>query len=276
MCVFFIVKGNENKVNKDMNSLFMQCPELRRTHVQQFEMLKCVHVHWHGEEEIDHSLFCDPDFKSMAYAGEADAIIVPRYSGIQYKFSTLSTESVEGKIVGIVSYKPKDLGNHLFLLVNRFCAPIESEYFKRALPQRLVKYHKTGAQVTTDCIPISNVTAPLFVVPSLDFDLTLADFGTRAEVNGRFYVITEAKVYCKVLRSYDKYIDENNTRFSEMRGSNENGYLNFNPFLSIHDMAYIKDALHVLRNIEEYDNDVVEDYDFNFIEEDNDGESFTL
>jgi len=120
------------------------------------------------------------------------------------------------------------------------------------------------------------VTAPLFVVPSLDFDLTMADFGTKAEVNGRFYVISENKVYCKVLRTYDKYIDENNTRFSEMRGSIDNGFLNFNPFLSIHDMTSIKDSLHVVRNIQEYDNDVVDDYEFNFMEEDNDGDSFNL
>ena len=172
--------------------------------MHRFELLKCVHVNWLGEEETEHSLFCDPDFKSMAYAGEEDAVQVPRYSGIQYKLSAGSTECLEGKIVGIVSYEPKRCGKRLYLLVNRFTTPTETEYFKRALPQRLVKYHKTGSQVTTDCIPISCMTAPLFLAPSLDFTLTLAEFGTKAEINARFYVFTEAKVYCKVLRPYQK------------------------------------------------------------------------
>ena len=62
-----------------------------------------------------------------------------------------------------------------------------------------------------------------------------------------------------------------------MRGSTENGFLNYNPFLNVREMAKIKNQLDVLRNIKEYDHDVVEDYDFNFMDEENgDGDMYSL
>jgi hypothetical protein len=46
--------------------------------------------------------------------------------------------------------------------------------------------------------------------------------------------------------------------------------MNYNPFLTIEDMQNIKELFDVDRNIEPYDNDLVEAYDFNLDDDEDD------
>jgi hypothetical protein len=251
-----------------MNGFFSQCKGLVATHVREFHLLRCIHVHWKGNIEKDFSLYCDPSFKSKVYGGDTYSVDAPRYSGVQYKVSLTDEDVYEGQVVGIISFRPLDEANSLFLLVNRFATPhLQNEYFQRSLPQRLVKYHKVGPQVTTDCIPFALVIAPVFIVPAMDYGNGFTNIGNADEVNARFYIITQDKVQCSNLLDYEAYLNRNNNEYSERKWNNTSNYMNFNAFLTVHEMLSIKDMLQVSRNSPEYSNDVVEAYEFDFDED---------
>lgn len=262
-------QGNATKVNKDMNTFFCKCPLLVSTHVREFYMLTCVHVHWRGNPEKDFSLYCDPSYQSMKYAGDDVSIEAPRYSGVQYKALVDCTDTHEGQVVGMISYKPRGGADCLYLLINRFVTPhVQNEYFRRSIPQRLVKYHKVGQQVTTDCVPMSQIIGPLFIVPALDYGQGFSNIGNREEVNARFYVITQSKVECSNIMEYEEYLDRNNNEFSERKGNNTPEYMNVNPFLTVTEMVNVKSMLDVYRNVEQFNSDIVEDYEFDFDDDD--------
>jgi len=219
-------------------------------------------VYRRGHNEKDFSLYCDPDFKSMSYAGEDVSIEAPRYSGVQYRVSLDTEDEYEGQVVGIISYKP--IGKHdcVYVLINRFVTPhITNEYFKRSLPQRLVKYHKVGQQVTTDCVPIEQLINPLFIVPAMDYGNGFRNIGNADEVDARFYLITQCKVQCTNIMDYDEYLDRNNNEFSERNGNNTTNYLNCNPFLTVDEMIHVKELLNVQRNVSEYSSELIEAHD---------------
>jgi hypothetical protein len=240
---------------------FLNCHGLVATHVPDFHLLTCVHVHLHGSEDKEFTIYCDPKFKSYSYATEQEAISSPRYSAVQYHIDGME-ESLEGQVVGIISFTPRRGQPCLYLLVNRFAEVNDQDFFKRVLPQHIVQYHKVGQQVTTDVIPISKVIAPLFYVPALDKGVDIGTVGNVRGRNAQFYVITRDKVRCTCLFEYKDYMSKNNTAFSGRREHSQYSYLNFNPYLSIEDMQHIKDIFDVDRNIDIDEDAIEEAYDF--------------
>lgn len=247
----------------DMNDKFLsKCPGLVGTHVRDFHLLSCVHVHNSGYDEKDFSIYCDPNYKSCSYAAEQEAISSPRYSAIQYAIDENSEETMEGQVVGIISYHPRGLEQCLYLLINRFNQLNDQDFFKRMLPQHIVQYHKVGQQVTTDVVSIANVKAPLYYVPALDMGVKIDTVGNVHGKNAMYYVITREKVACTCLFEYNDYMHFNNTVFSDRREHSNYSYLNYNPYLSIEDMHHIKEVLDVDRNIEVDEDAIEEAYDF--------------
>ena len=254
-----------------MNSeFFSKCPFLMASHVTTFYLLKCVHVFTKGSEEKDFSIHCDADYKSMAYAGEDEEAHAPRYSGVEYTISSEGPEVYQGQVVGIISYKPRGHPKMVYLLINRFVTATRLEYINRALPVRLVQYECISQQVTTDCIPIGDILDPLFVVPALDKGMAMGNVCGRGDVKAKFYVYNKRHILCVPIMSYDEYLSRNNTRFSHRHGNVQVDYMNYNPFLTIEDMQNIKELFDVDRNIEPYDNDLVEAYDFNLDDDEDD------
>ena len=262
LCHSFHLQGSSNKVNTDMNQFFLKCKDLRRTHVSTFQLLKCVNVHLIGVEEKEFSIHCDPSYKSMIYAGEDEELLAPRYSGIEYKLSLEEQACYQGQVVGIISYKPTGKVQQVYLLVNRFRLLSSTDYLTRALPMRCVQYDVVHQRLTTDCIPIQYIQAPLFIVPALDKG---GEFGTQTSgkvEKGTFYVISHRQVDCAMILKYDDFIRKNNTKYSNRRESKSVEYMSFNPFLSIDDMNRIKGMFDVNRKDIDYNTDIIEAYDF--------------
>lgn len=272
--VIFVLQGSKTKIETDMNNFFSKCTDLVFTHVKEFHILSCVHVHLSGSDEIQFSIYCDGNFQANKYAGEEESMYSPRYSGVEYKLGKDEEENYEGLVVGILEYKPEKKKRQLFLLINRFRLVGGTDFTKRYLPQRLVQYHKVGQQVTTDVVHIDMVRAPLFLVPALDKDMDIADIGRDSANKQMFYVISQGKVWCTSIMKYVDYFHKNNTLFSNCLQKRTTKNLNFNPFLSIDDMIYIKEYLNVQRNIKPFNSDVLEDFDFNF-EYDDENAMFT-
>jgi hypothetical protein len=227
-------------------------------------------VHEKGVHEKEFSIYCDNSFNSMEYAGEDKVVKSPRFSSVLYANNSSEVELCEGQIVAIISYKPRSSNRRVFVLINRYRQVRENELKKRYLPQRLLGYDTTGHSINPDCIPLSSVKAPLFVVPALDKGLDIDTFGNTDKKKAFYYAISQAKVKCSSILSYDDYLLKNNTFFSDRKCSKTNEYFNFNPFLSIPDMQNIKEMLNVQREIPEYDSSVVEAFDFDFVEDDED------
>ena len=206
----------------------------------------------------------------MEYAGEDRVVKSPRFSSVLYVTNTEEAEICEGQVVAIISYKPRMSNRRVCLLINRYRQVHKSDLKKRYLPQRLLGYDTTGHSINPDCIPLSSVKAPLFVVPALDKGLDIDTFGNTEKKKAFYYAISQAKVKCSSILSYDDYLLKNNTFFSDRKCSKTNEYFNFNPFLSIPDMQNIKEMLNVQREIPEYDSSVVEAFDFDFVEDDED------
>ena len=110
---------------------FLNCYGLVSTHVREFHLLTCVHVHLLGTEDKDFTIYCDPKFKSYSYATEQEAIGSPRYSAVQYEIDEVVGETLEGQVVGIISYTPRGAHPCLYLLINRFTEVNDQEFFKR-------------------------------------------------------------------------------------------------------------------------------------------------
>jgi len=253
-----------------MNVFFSQCPNLVSTHVKEFNILSCVHVHLHDSDEIQYSIFCDGDFRTNKYAGEEEATSSPRYSGVQYKLQSSEDEVFEGLVVGMFEYKPVRDKQHLFLLINRFTLVGVTDFSKRCLPQRLMQYHKVGPKITTDIVPIHLVQAPIFLVPALDKDMDIAGVGKASTSKQMFYLILRGKVWCSSIMKYDDYLEKNNTIFSRCFQTHKNKNINFKPYLSVEDMNYIKKYFDVHRNVKPYDSDILEDYEFNIEDDEED------
>lgn len=253
-----------------MNALFKKCPNLNGQQVPHFLLLSCIHVHERGQEDKDFTIYCDNSFNSMEYAGEERVTKSPRFSSILYVTDNADAEVCEGQVVAIISYKPLRSERRVYLLINRFRQVNEVELKKRFIPQRLLQYNSTGQSIYPDCIPISNVKAPLFVVPALDKGVDIHTFGNVENRKAFYYVISQAKVKCSSILGYDNYLAKNNTFFSHRNANKSFQYLNFNPFLTIQDMLHIKEMINVQRDIPTYDNSAVEAFDFEFDLDDED------
>ena len=212
----------------------------------------------------------------MEYAGEDRVVKSPRFSSVLYVNNTVDAELCEGQVVAIISYKPRVSNRRVYLLVNRFRQVQEQDLKKRLLPQRLLEYDTTGHSINPDCIPLSSVKAPLFVVPALDKGLDIGTFGNVEKKKAFFYAISQAKVKCSSILSYDNYLGKNNNFFSHRISNKSHVYFNYNPFLSIPDMLKIKELINVQRGIPEYDSSMVEAFDFDFDEHDEDANVMKL
>jgi hypothetical protein len=206
----------------------------------------------------------------MEYAGEDRVMKTPRFSSVLYVTNTEEAKMCEGQVVAIISYKPRMSNARVFLLINRYRQVQDNDLKKRYLPQRLLGYNSTGHSINPDCIPLSSVKAPLFVVPALDKGLDIETFGNLDKKKAFFYAISQAKMKCSSILSYNDYLLKNNTYFSDRICNKSKEYFNFNPFLSIPDMQNIKEMINVQREIPEYDSSVVEAFDFDFDEDDED------
>ena len=204
----------------------------------------------------------------MEYAGEDRVVKSPRFSSVLYVNSTGDDQVCEGQVAGIISYKPIRKNRKVFLLINRFRQVPEIEFKKRYLPQRLLEYDTTGHSIIPDCVPITSVKAPLFVVPALDKGVEIETFGTTEKKKAYFYVISQAKVNCNSILMYEDYLAKNNTFFSDRQVTKSKLYFNYNPFLSVQDMLDIKQLVNVQRDIVQYDSSIVEAFDFDFDEND--------
>ena len=253
-----------------MNSFFSKCPNLVHSHVKEFHMLSCIHVHLKNGKDVEYSIFCDGDFRTNLYAGVDQATRAPRYSGIQYKLNSTDGDVLEGQVVGMFEYQASRCTKRLFLLINRFQLVGQSQFSNRFIPQRLVQYHKIGQQVTTDCISVHLVQAPLFYVPALDKAMDIADIGDISQRRQMFYVLLHGKVFCQSIMQYDDYLRRNNNKFCNRLHKHQNINMNFDPFLTIDDMKYLKELLNVTRNIKPYDSEVLEDYAFDFEDDEDD------
>ena len=238
--------------------------------VPDFLLLSCVHVHEKGLQEKDFSIFCDSSFNSMEYAWEDRVVKSPRFSSVLYVNNSVDGEICEGQVVAIISYKPRGSNRRVFLLINRYRQVNENDLKKRYLPQRLLEYDTTGHSINPDCIPLSGVKAPLFVVPALDKGLDIGTFGNCDKKKAFYYAISLAKVKCSSMLCYEDYLSKNNTFFSHRICNKSNECFNFNPFLSIPDMLKIKEMINVHREIPEYDSSIVEAFDFDFDDDDED------
>ena len=206
----------------------------------------------------------------MEYAGEDKVVKSPRFSSVLYANNSLEVELCEGQVVAIISYKPRSSNRRVFVLINRYRQVRENELKKRYLPQRLLEYDTTGHSINPDCIPLSCVKAPVFVVPALDKGVDIGTIGNTDNKRAFFYAISQAKVKCSSILCYDDYLAKNNTFFSHRSCNKSNEFFNFNPFLSISDMLKIKEMINVQREIPEYDSSIVEAFDFDFDEDDED------
>ena len=253
-----------------MNAFFSTCPNLVQQYVKEFHMLSCVHVHLKNSKDFEYSIFCDGDFRSNLYAGVDESTRAPRYSGVQYKLNSSDDEVYEGQVVGMFVYEASRNQKRLFVLINRFQIVGSSQFSSRSIPQRLVQYHKQGQQITTDCISVHDVQAPLFYVPALDKEMDIADIGEVGHRKQMFYVLLQGKVFCQSIMRYDDYLRRNNNKFCNRLRKHKNKNMNFDPFISIEDMKYLKELLNVSRNIKPYDSEILEDYEFHFEEDEND------
>lgn len=253
-----------------MNSFFSKCPHLVHTHVREFHMLSCVHVHVKNSNEVEYSIFCDGDFRTNLYAGVDEATRAPRYSGIQYKLSSTDVDVLEGQVVGMFEYQATGHTKRLYVLINRFQLVGQPQFSSRCIPQRLVQYHKVGQQVTTDCITVDLVQAPLFYVPALDKEMDIADIGEISHRRQMFYILLHGKVFCQSIMHYEDYLKRNNNKFCDRLRKQKHTNMNFDPFLTIHDMIYLKELFNVTRNIKPYDNEVLEDYEFHIVDDEDD------
>ena len=247
-----------------MNVFFAMCPNLDGRNVTDFHLLSCVHAYQHDSDEKDFSIYCDAQLRSMEIAGEDEAVLSPRYSGVQYASHSSMHDVYEGQVVGIIWYKTRDQASNVYLLINRFQVVNEQDYITRYLPQRMVRYATEGTKVITDCVPISNVKGPLFVVPALDKCTDISTFGNVGENKAKYYLLSSGKVMCTSILSYETYLRRNDTYFSNRRHNSSSSYFNYNPFLSVEDMENIKSLVHVTRNIDTYDNTFVEAFQFDF------------
>ena len=245
-----------------MNSFFSQCPNLVQQHVKEFHMLSCVHVHLKNSKDLEYSIFCDGDFRTNLYAGVDESTRAPRYSGVQYKLQSTHDEVLEGQVVGMFEYHAPGYRNQLFVMINRFQLVGPAQFSSRSIPQRLVQYQKRGPQVITDCISVHLVQAPLFYVPALDKDMDITHVGEITHRRQMFYVLLQGKVNCQSIMRYDDYLRRNNNKFCNRLRKEKHKNLNFDPFISIDDMLYLKELLNVTRNIKPYDSEILEDYEF--------------
>lgn len=259
-----------------MNLFFSQCPNLVQTHVKEFYLLSCVHVQLKNSNDVAFSIYCDGDFRTNQYAGEDESTRAPRYSGVQYQLDSTGIDSFEGQVVGMFEYLATGATKRLYVLINRFqlVGPSHfsrpSHFSSRCIPQRLVQYHKVGQQVTTDCISIDFVQAPLFYVPALDKQMDIADIGEVSDRKQFFYVILQGKVLCQSIMHYADYLNRNNSKFCNRLRKDKKKNMNFDPFITVEDMNYLKNLLNVTRNIKPYDSDVLEDYEFHLEDYEND------
>lgn len=267
-CFFIINKGGDTKINQDMNVFFGECPDLDSTKVKEFHLLSCVNVHVNDSSEKDYSIHCDTQHQTFSYANEEDRTNTPRYSAVQYFVVDDVDNPLEGQVVGLIHYSLPGNRKRLFVLINRFKDVNEKEFFNRFLPQRIVQYDKRGTKIITDCVPIQNVTAPLFYVPALDKGMDM-DLSNKEQPSVEmFYVITQGKVKCNSILSYDDYLGTNNNKFSSNRDLPRPNCLSFNPFLTVSEMEYIKELLNVERNISSYDIDDLEEFDYELSDDD--------
>lgn len=253
-----------------MNEFFEQCSQLDGTKVKQFHLLSCIHVHKNDSVDKDYSIYCDTQHHSFTYAEAEDIVKTPRYSGVQYTTDLTHSDTLEGQVVGIISYSLPGQRSRIYLLINRFDDLNDRDFFKRVLPQRIVQYHKMGQKITTDCIPIQYVLAPLFYVPALDKGMDMDFLNVTCSNKPMFYVITQEKVLCLSIFSYSDYLTRNNTAFSSTRTLPDPKCLCFNPFLTLAQMEYIKEILDVGRNISLYDLEDEEEFEYDFEDDDYD------
>ena len=122
---------------------------------------------------------------------------------------------------------------------------MSEEYLSRVLPNKLVQYDIVRTKITIDCIPVCNVIAPLFIVPALDKEMRMNDVGLVGDKSMMYYVLTNRVVQCLGITPYQKYLENNNTLFSNRRANASFNYFNFNPFLTVDNMQTIKATLDV-------------------------------
>ena len=100
--------------------------------------------------------------------------------------------------------------------------------------------------------------------------MDIADIGEVSDRRQLFYVLLQGKVFCQSIMHYEDYLNRNNSKFCNRLRKHRNKNMNFDPFITVEDMKYLKNLLNVTRNIQPYNSDVLEDFEFHLEDDEND------
>ena len=235
---FIYLQGGRRKTNT-LNSLLKLFPSLVNGSVKRIVCLKCVHVHKTQEEIRLFSIFCDPDFKRRSFKVGDVARTQGRFSGLTYNHSRTGRTHV-GQVMCIILHKSfNSYGveeNALKFLMARLVSSDPSSILeKRDCPIRKVHYCLQHGQVVIDAISHEHITAPLFIVPALDYNMSMTDVGSSA--GNAFYMIEEGTVQCNDVHNYESYFQFNNTAlcYKLSKSDCKADYFNFRPYMSVLD-----------------------------------------
>ncbi len=242
------MQGSRRK-STTLNSLLKLFPALVNGSVKRIVCLKCVHVHKSQEESRLFSIFCDHEFKRRSFKLSDVQNTQGRFSGLTYKHSTSSKIHV-GQVMCIILHKSRNLRGEVenalkFLMARLVSSDPSSIVEKRDCPIRKVQYCLHHGQVVIDAISHVHITAPLFLVPALDFNMSMTDVGSSR--GNAFYMIEEGTVKCNDVQNYESYFQFNNTALCYKLGKSvsKDDYFNLPPYMSVHDLMKLRMKLDI-------------------------------
>ena len=206
-------------------------------------LVKCkvkygIKVHPKLEEFMIRS---EPFHVQNAYANEdtSTQIESPRYSVLEYSTQDSSDVCI-GQVCAII-----EIDSQILMLMSRMC---EKPSVYRKLPYRLMGYEiNNRAEFIIDPISVENIINPCFSVPCLDqstmrFD-SIGSHHLKLKDQFVIYVLHPHTVLCVNIRNYEDYVKSNKRKslYSKLSGSYK--FFNFNNYLSVEEMLFIRDVI---------------------------------
>ena len=248
------LKGSRRKTTT-LNSLLTLFPPMVNGSVKRIVCLKCVYVHKTKEESRLFSIFCDPDFKRRSFRLGDVARTQGRFSGLTYKHSRTGTIHV-GQVMCVILHKSRnnvgvEANAVKFLMARLVSSDPNSIVEKRDCPIRKVQYCLKHGQVVIDAISHEHIMAPLFLVPALDFNMSMTDVGSSR--GNAFYMIEERTVKCNDVQNYESYFRLNNTALCYNLGKSvcKHDYFNLRPYMSFDDIVNLRKQLDICNTMDD-------------------------
>lgn len=198
---------------------------------------------------LDFTLYCDPTFVSNKYAqddSDDNSVSLPRYSIVQYTSADTNVDRV-GQIIAIVKVE-----NDIKFVVAVLCLATVA----RKLPYTVMEYAMQETDRTlfkVEGISSSHILAPIFSVPAIEMlnlknqrYMNIDHVGRHhmtVNTKSYFYVLQPDRILCRSSLNYDVLMLTNTYCNPWYKKKNSLTHFNFNQYLTIAEMAFIRDYI---------------------------------